>query len=877
METVKKKPPKIYECKQLLEPVCQEPQEEKFDPRSFCHSLLSKTGKVCKKTICRKFLKTNEERTKAEIVCIPRPPCKIKRHFGPKSETEDEDEEEQFFRMFGSQLGLVLNEGTVSETDILKGRFYGQDRITRDGRLVRDDEYEEYIDENGNVVRRRKHSGVRGKPGAGGRMTPFGIVQDEETAELLENLSKYLDAEGMAAVAALGGADICPCCRCTICQCRLRGITSEMLLVQRKKALLESRFKAWGKEGYVWSFDYFYKPDFEYFEKQREEREKREEMLEIEKEVMSLKMELEEDESADELFDKTRTEGVTVIEEMVKTGYGQVQATPSIMEEEIQVDFLDRDLMKSFEDFPTEGSVRGVQLQAAWTPDGEMLDIDRKGTIRQSMPQQEITERVPASSLIPKSITEDSAIGEYVRSTLRSSIESWVETREPYPEGRRPTTITGASIEPIDIAFPAAEIQGEIRIIREEKPKQVVHPKKAEKEEKKPKMRKKKEISELDVFTPVLKRKLSIEEPEYESIGSERASFEITSGKGKRERVESIELEKVSLLDDAKIEEMARARALAKKSVCDCLPGLCTCGAQHYVFKKEYIGDGIDIGIESKPSMEGKEVQTGVDYEEKAKRKDDEEDVSEKSSCVCFHPWEEEDLMKVTPAASIFVERIQMPRKPRKSFICTQPRFQKTIIIVKPEAMNFKDVIIRAIKQEGLDIIDERLVRLTPEQVAEVYSENYGSAYFPMFVQKMSSTPILILCVAGNYAVDRWKYIIGQGEVIPSSWFYPESIKRRFGIHCDIYGAMRTSADFDTARNEIRYFFPLDIIEPIIIESIEVQDYCDKYIHPTLLKALFKIVDEKPEDPLLFLAEWLLRNNPFQPHYLDSLVALAPT
>lgn len=90
-----------------------------------------------------------------------------------------------------------------------------------------------------------------------------------------------------------------------------------------------------------------------------------------------------------------------------------------------------------------------------------------------------------------------------------------------------------------------------------------------------------------------------------------------------------------------------------------------------------------------------------------------------------------------------------------------------------------------------------------------MYSENYGSAYFPMFVQKMSSTPILILAIAGKYAVDRWKYIIGQGEVIPSSWFYPESIKRRFGMHCDIYGAMRTSANFFTAKNEIRYFFPL--------------------------------------------------------------------
>lgn len=52
-----------------------------------------------------------------------------------------------------------------------------------------------------------------------------------------------------------------------------------MLLAQRKKALLESKLKSWGKSGYVWSFDYYYKPDFEFFEKEREERQKREEML----------------------------------------------------------------------------------------------------------------------------------------------------------------------------------------------------------------------------------------------------------------------------------------------------------------------------------------------------------------------------------------------------------------------------------------------------------------------------------------------------------------------------------------------------------------------------------------------------------------------
>lgn len=123
------------------------------------------------------------------------------------SDSEEDDDDETFFRMFGSQLGLILDEGTVSETDILRGKFEGPNRVTRDGRHVGEDEYEDVIDEYGNVIRRRK-GGIRGKPGAGGRQTQFGIVQDAETEELLENLSKFLDAEGMAAIAALGGAEI---------------------------------------------------------------------------------------------------------------------------------------------------------------------------------------------------------------------------------------------------------------------------------------------------------------------------------------------------------------------------------------------------------------------------------------------------------------------------------------------------------------------------------------------------------------------------------------------------------------------------------------------------------------------------------------------
>jgi hypothetical protein len=66
------------------------------------------------------------------------------------------------------------------------------------------------------------------------------------------------------------------------------------------------------------------------------------------------------------------------------------------------------------------------------------------------------------------------------------------------------------------------------------------------------------------------------------------------------------------------------------------------------------------------------------------------------------------------------------------------------------------------------------------------------------------------------------------------------------------------------------------ILEPIISELYKVEDYCNLYVNPTLLNGLVQLVRKKPADPIIFLAEWLLINNPFQPT-VPYRVALAPT
>jgi hypothetical protein len=66
------------------------------------------------------------------------------------------------------------------------------------------------------------------------------------------------------------------------------------------------------------------------------------------------------------------------------------------------------------------------------------------------------------------------------------------------------------------------------------------------------------------------------------------------------------------------------------------------------------------------------------------------------------------------------------------------------------------------------------------------------------------------------------------------------------------------------------------ILEPIISELYKVEDYCNLYVNPTLLNGLVQLVRKKPADPIIFLAEWLLINNPFQPT-VPYRVAMAPT
>ncbi|XP_057670911.1 nucleoside diphosphate kinase homolog 5-like [Diorhabda carinulata] len=206
---------------------------------------------------------------------------------------------------------------------------------------------------------------------------------------------------------------------------------------------------------------------------------------------------------------------------------------------------------------------------------------------------------------------------------------------------------------------------------------------------------------------------------------------------------------------------------------------------------------------------------------------------------------------------------------------CKEPELQRTLAIIKPEAIQFRDVVVRAIYESGIKILNERVIHLTPEQVSEIYAKQYGSPSFPHVVISMSISPLLVMSLAGKRVIDKWKTMVGPYGLIREEWFFPYSVRTRFGITSDIPDIIHASENLSEAKWENRYFFPRSILEPIVIDEEKVSDYINNCITPILMEGLIQVVKNKPIDPVLFLAEWLLLNNPYQPKFPER-VAVSP-
>lgn len=189
---------------------------------------------------------------------------------------------------------------------------------------------------------------------------------------------------------------------------------------------------------------------------------------------------------------------------------------------------------------------------------------------------------------------------------------------------------------------------------------------------------------------------------------------------------------------------------------------------------------------------------------------------------------------------------------------------ERTLAIIKPEAINKALEIEEIIVRSGFTILQKRRVHMTPEQVSDFYAEHFGKLFFPNLVAYMSSGPVIVYALAREKAISYWREMLGPTNSIKARDTHPDSLRAIYGTDNQRNG-VHGSDSYRSSEREIRFFFHDSITEPISVGEA-AQDYLARAINPTLIKGLTELCKKKPFHPVTWLADWLLDNNPYKPN-----------
>ncbi|KAL4631320.1 hypothetical protein GN956_G14984 [Arapaima gigas] len=193
---------------------------------------------------------------------------------------------------------------------------------------------------------------------------------------------------------------------------------------------------------------------------------------------------------------------------------------------------------------------------------------------------------------------------------------------------------------------------------------------------------------------------------------------------------------------------------------------------------------------------------------------------------------------------------------------------ERTLALIKPDAVHKADEIEDIILRSGFMILQKRMLQLSPEQCSDFYAEQYGTLFFPSLIVFMSSGPIVAFVLAREQAIASWKALIGPVNPTIAKETHPNSLRAIYGTS-DLRNALHGSDNFSAAEREIKFIFPNCVIEPIPVGKAAT-DYLNRFINPTLLCGLTKLCKTKPADPITWLADWLIDNNPNKPKILNT-------
>ena len=133
---------------------------------------------------------------------------------------------------------------------------------------------------------------------------------------------------------------------------------------------------------------------------------------------------------------------------------------------------------------------------------------------------------------------------------------------------------------------------------------------------------------------------------------------------------------------------------------------------------------------------------------------------------------------------------------------------ERTLIILKPDAVQrgIAGEILTRFEKKGLQVVGLKLMKI-PQQLAETHYEPHkGKPFYPGLVKFMTSSPVVVLALAGKDAITIARKMMGATF---GSKAEPGTIRGDFGVS-NSFNLIHGSDSPEAATREMGLFFKPD-------------------------------------------------------------------
>src|SRR6188768_1639494 len=130
---------------------------------------------------------------------------------------------------------------------------------------------------------------------------------------------------------------------------------------------------------------------------------------------------------------------------------------------------------------------------------------------------------------------------------------------------------------------------------------------------------------------------------------------------------------------------------------------------------------------------------------------------------------------------------------------------ERTLIILKPDAVQrgLTGEILTRFEKKGLQVVGLKLMKI-PQQLAETHYEPHkGKGFYPGLVKFMTSSPVVVLALAGKDAITIARKMMGATF---GSKAEPGTIRGDYGVS-NSFNLIHGSDSPEAAERELKLFF----------------------------------------------------------------------